>query len=163
MQLHGCDTDKLGGPQFFLPYGQPGFIVDTTKFKKKLQPRAVQANYSRCLSTDTYQVYKQDKRRITSIRHSEFVLTLEKVPKKCNHDNVALHTDTTSIKPSASGDKREPSSTPYISPQNRSATDGEAVDNARALVLEEISDRSCVITQLWSAIPRATAEALKKF
>ena len=45
MQLHGCETDELEGPHGFLPYGQPGFIVDTMKFKKKLQQRAVPANY----------------------------------------------------------------------------------------------------------------------
>lgn len=63
MQLHGRETEVLGGPNSFLPYGQPGFIVGTMKFKKKLQDRAVPAGYIRCLSKDTYQVYRRDKKK----------------------------------------------------------------------------------------------------
>ena len=88
MQLHDCDTDELKGPQAFLPFGQPGFIVDTMKFKKKLQDRAVPANYVRCLSKDTYQVYRRDKRNITTIRQSEFVLTLEQISKNDKPANI---------------------------------------------------------------------------
>lgn len=74
MKLHGCDTDEPNGPNDFLPYGQPGIIIDTTKHKKRLQAMAVPAKYFKCVSNDTYQVYEMDKKCITTIRHSEFVL-----------------------------------------------------------------------------------------
>lgn len=82
MQLHGCDADILGGPNLFLPYGQAGFIVNTAKFKKKLEDRAVPANYLRCLSKDTYQVFRRGKMNITTIRESEFAIKIEKQAKR---------------------------------------------------------------------------------
>lgn len=77
MKLHGYDVDLLDGPRAFLPFGQAGFIVNTDKLKKKLEHRAIPANYLRCAAKDTYKVFRQDKKSITTVRHDEFVLTLE--------------------------------------------------------------------------------------
>lgn len=78
MQMHGCATDIFDGPASFLPFGQSGWIINTAKHKKKLEDRAIPANYLRRLSKDTYQVYRRDKNSITSVRQNEFVLKLEK-------------------------------------------------------------------------------------
>lgn len=57
-----------------LPFGKPGFIVNTKKFKKKLEERGAPANYLRCLSKETYQVYRRDKKGTISVRKEQFVL-----------------------------------------------------------------------------------------
>lgn len=75
MQLNGCNTDILGGTHAFLPCGQAGFIVDTLKLHKKLDNRAVRANYIRCLTKDTYQIFRRDKMKVSTIRMSEFIIT----------------------------------------------------------------------------------------
>ena len=91
MQLHGCDTDELEGPNSFLPYGQTRFIIDITKFKKKLQDRAVPANYVRCQTKDTYKVYRRDTGKITTIHQSEFVLKLEQASTTKKGENIPMN------------------------------------------------------------------------
>lgn len=78
MQLHGCNTDILCGPNSFLPYGQAGFVLDTRKIQIKLDNRTIRANYIRCLSKDSYQIFRRDTMKISIIRKSEFTLKVEK-------------------------------------------------------------------------------------
>lgn len=77
IQLHGCTTDALEDPQSFLPYVQPVFMVVTRKRKRKLDDHAILANNIKCRSKDTYQIYRRDRKSITSVRKDEFVLVLE--------------------------------------------------------------------------------------
>ena len=77
MQLHGHHIDDKDGRQSFLPFGQAGWIVNTAKHKKKLEDRATQANYLRCINKDKYQVFRRDTRSLTTVRTNEFVLALE--------------------------------------------------------------------------------------
>lgn len=63
MQLHGHEPDEKEGPGNFLPFGQPGWIVNTNKYKRKFDDRAHKANYLRCINK-THIKYTEERRRI---------------------------------------------------------------------------------------------------
>ena len=52
LKLHGHSVDEKDGPNHFLPYGQPGWIVNTARHKKKLEDRSTPANYLRCTNKE---------------------------------------------------------------------------------------------------------------
>lgn len=68
------------GPTISSPSASP--VVNTKKHKKKIEDRAIPANYLRCLPKDTYQVYRRDKNIITPVRQKEFVLRLGSISDK---------------------------------------------------------------------------------
>lgn len=90
MGLHRNIADEKDGPDNFLQFGQAGWIVNTNKYKKNLEPRAHPAHYPRCGRKSNYRVYRPDTKNITTIRTNEFVL--ESTAKE-NEDAKQKHTD----------------------------------------------------------------------
>lgn len=67
-------------PKHLLPFGQRGYIVDTTPHKPKLQPRAIPARYLRALTPAQYLVLLPAVNKTRLIRPSEFIVTTPETP-----------------------------------------------------------------------------------
>lgn len=79
-----------------LPFGQHGFIVDTTPNKKKLEDRALRACYLRAISETQYLVLITDNGTTRLIRSNEFFLEAtsnKRVQKehRQGHENAAAY------------------------------------------------------------------------
>lgn len=134
LALHGHGSDLLRGPATLLPFGQAGFVGNTKKFKKKLEDRAIPANYHGCLSQEAYQVYRRDKKGITSVRQDELVLQRKEKQKEQTQNDEPLPGATKS-------QTRVPKAPAGASTENRepkciSASDSIATfkENSRAVV-----------------------------
>lgn len=88
MQLHVCKTGVLDGPRAFLPFGKQELLIYTRKIKRKLDDRTIPANYIRCLSIYPYQIYRRDKKSITSVRQYDLVLKREQAEQNQDAKNL---------------------------------------------------------------------------
>lgn len=81
MQIHGHPVDEKDDLHIFLPFEQKVWIINAKQHKKKLETRATQTQYLRCVNKATYQVNRNDTKRITTVKTCKFVLVLTKEPR----------------------------------------------------------------------------------
>lgn len=95
-------------PKHLLPFGQRGYIINTTPKKPKLQPRAIAARYLRAVTHAQYLVLLPSTNITRLIRPSEFIITsLESPLPVTKQDNTTptvsieteQHQDINSYKP----------------------------------------------------------------
>lgn len=72
----------------FIPFRQKGHIVDTNPLKKKLDVRAIQAQYLRALGPDLLLVWKTDRKKIATMRGNEFILSQHTRKSKQNEKSL---------------------------------------------------------------------------
>lgn len=75
-------------PDVFMPFGQHGHIVNTAPMKKKLDARAIQAQYLRALGPDLLLVWKSESKTIATIRAKEFILSQNTPKERATHKRL---------------------------------------------------------------------------
>ena len=76
---NACIPGEPHSAKHLLPFGQSGYIVDTTPHKKKLEDRALRARYVRSISETQYLVLLPDSGKTRLIRNCEFLLEKQNI------------------------------------------------------------------------------------
>lgn len=73
LKKRDIELRPIVSPEMFLPFGQKGNIVNTAPLMKKLDVRAIQAQYLRALGPDLLLVWKTESKAVATIRAKEFI------------------------------------------------------------------------------------------